>query len=388
VSQPLPSSGAHLRSGRRLRAISESAKHARLAVLVKVAPSNRAFLVNVAVWNPASLVKVALPNQAFPVKVAPPNQAFPVKVAPPNQAAPVKVAPPNWDAPVKVAPPNWDAPVKVAPPNQAAPVTVAPSNPASPLKVALPNPASPLKVASPNWAFPVKVAPPNWASSVKVASPNWAAPVKVAPSNRASSVKNASPNRAGSDEGCPVEPGLPGDGHPVEPGGSGEGCPVEPDGTWLAVGQVDVDEHRAGQVEGAIGPERDRGMLGIWSRAQMIGEDTLGGQPHLPFLDPSRSIVGGTTGGFDRSGWLGLKWLVGHAQVGAQHVDNRLAVGGAGLGQAFQRIQPPEAHRGLPGVELLHGFAVELGDPAFGRVVHGVLGGEFLVPLAAHREQQ
>jgi hypothetical protein len=73
---------------------------------------------------------------------------------------------------------------------------------------------------------------------------------------------------------------------------------------------------------------------------------------------------------------LGLRWgSVGHAQVGADHVDNGLAVVGVVLGEVLKGVQGPEPDRGLLVAELLDGLGVAVGDLALLGQVELLLGG-------------
>jgi hypothetical protein len=53
---------------------------------------------------------------------------------------------------------------------------------------------------------------------------------------------------------------------------------------------------------------------------------------------------------------------VGHAQVGAEHVDDGLTVFRVVLSQALKGVQGAEPDRGLLVAELLDGLCVQLGD--------------------------
>ena len=57
-----------------------------------------------------------------------------------------------------------------------------------------------------------------------------------------------------------------------------------------------------------------------------------------------------------------------HAQVGADDVDDGLAVCGVVLGEPFQCVQAAEPDRGLVAAELLDRLGVQLGDAPLGRV--------------------
>ena len=59
----------------------------------------------------------------------------------------------------------------------------------------------------------------------------------------------------------------------------------------------------------------------------------------------------------------------GHAKVGADDVDDGLAVLLVVLGKTFQGIKPAEPDGGLVVAELFDGFAVQIGDSAFGGVM-------------------
>nr|BFE51173.1 hypothetical protein GCM10017745_46000 [Saccharothrix mutabilis subsp. capreolus] len=98
----------------------------------------------------------------------------------------------------------------------------------------------------------------------------------------------------------------------------------------------------------------------------------LGGEADLAFLDAL--VVEGAGGfvGVVRRRVAGQG--VGHAQVGAQHVDHGLTLVGVVLGEAFQGVEPGQADRCLVRAELFGGLGVELGDPAVGGVLLRGLG--------------
>ena len=132
---------------------------------------------------------------------------------------------------------------------------------------------------------------------------------------------------------------------------------------------------------------------------QMLRKNTLRGKSHLSFLLPRganpitpRFRLGGRLALV--FGGLGLR-LAGrrrgrerHAQVGADDVDDGLAVFRSVLSEPFQCVQAAEPDRGLITAELLDRLGVQLGDPPLGRVTVGQIGGDLLVMLAAEGEHE
>jgi len=108
----------------------------------------------------------------------------------------------------------------------------------------------------------------------------------------------------------------------------------------------------------------------------MVGEEALGGLADLKLLPggvPSRrwmrrsvSAIGGGRHLLRLLGvQFGLRWGgVGHAQVGADDVDDGLTVLGVVLGEVFKGVQGAEPDRGLLVAELLDGPGVAVGDLA------------------------
>ena len=111
---------------------------------------------------------------------------------------------------------------------------------------------------------------------------------------------------------------------------------------------------------------------------QMLGKDTLRGKTHLPFLLPcaaNRSLCFTVNPRlFPAFGGLGLRvagWRRGgerHAQVGADDVDDGLAVCRVVLSEPFECVQAAGPDQGLVAAELLNRRGVELGDVRLGRV--------------------
>ena len=108
----------------------------------------------------------------------------------------------------------------------------------------------------------------------------------------------------------------------------------------------------------------------------MVGEEALGGLADLKLLPggvPSQrwmrcsvpAIGGGRRLLHLLRVQLGLSWEgVGHAQVGADDVDDGLTVLGVVLGEVLKGVQGAEPDRGLLVAELLDGPGVAVGDLA------------------------
>ena len=126
----------------------------------------------------------------------------------------------------------------------------------------------------------------------------------------------------------------------------------------------------------------------------MLGKNTLRGKTHLSFLLPC--VANPISPRFTLSarlflafGGLGLRlagWRRGgerHAQVGADDVDDGLAVCRVVLSEPFECVQAAEPDRGLVAAELLNRLGVELGDAPLGRVKVAQNCRDLLVVLAA-----
>jgi len=195
-------------------------------------------------------------------------------------------------------------------------------------------------------------------------------------------------------EGCPAErsvaakgrsaePGVAAEGRPVEVDAAGEGRPVEVGGGHHAVYEAEIDEGGAAEIETNGIPEtRARRIAGLMIFGpvitQMLGKDTLRGKTHLPFLlpcaaNPSLCFTVNPRL-FPAFGGLGLRvagWRRGgerHAQVGADDVDDGLAVCRVVLSEPFECVQAAGPDQGLVAAELLNRLGVELGDAPLGRV--------------------
>jgi hypothetical protein len=72
-----------------------------------------------------------------------------------------------------------------------------------------------------------------------------------------------------------------------------------------------------------------------------------------------------------------------HAEVGADNINDGLAMLDVILGEPFQGVQPAESYGGLVVAELFDGLAVQIGDPAFDGVVSVVPCDSFSVSLDA-----
>src|SRR5580704_15657900 len=68
-----------------------------------------------------------------------------------------------------------------------------------------------------------------------------------------------------------------------------------------------------------------------------------------------------------------------HPQVSTDDVDDGLAMFLVVLGQAFQRVQAAQPDRRLLAAELLDCLGIQLGDAPLGRVMIGLVAGDFLV---------
>ena len=131
----------------------------------------------------------------------------------------------------------------------------------------------------------------------------------------------------------------------------------------------ELDEVRVGEVKVDIVPE-----LPAVLRDKVIGEDALASKSDLAFLDPF--LVFRAVGLPVLAGWR-----VGHAQVGADDVDDALSLPWVVVGEPFESVEAGQTHRSLSRAELVGGLGVQLGDVLFGRVA-------LAVPLAPHRQQK
>jgi hypothetical protein len=108
----------------------------------------------------------------------------------------------------------------------------------------------------------------------------------------------------------------------------------------------------------------------------MVGEEALSGLADLKLLPggvPSRRLMRCSVPAVGGRRHLlhllrvqfGLSWGgVGHAQVGADDVDDGLTVLGVVLGEVLKGVQGTEPDEGLLVAELLHGLGVAVGDLA------------------------
>jgi hypothetical protein len=112
---------------------------------------------------------------------------------------------------------------------------------------------------------------------------------------------------------------------------------------------------------------------------QVLGKNTLRGKTHPSFLPPSaanpsspcftvsaRLSLAFISLGLQLAGWR--RGGEGHAKVGANYVDDGLAVRRIVLSEPFECIQAAGPDRGLVTAELLNRLGVELGDAPLGRV--------------------
>jgi len=111
---------------------------------------------------------------------------------------------------------------------------------------------------------------------------------------------------------------------------------------------------------------------------QMFGKNTLRGKTHLSFLMPCSTNPVSLRATLSAMPFLpvdgaGLRisdWRRGgerHAQVGANDVDDGLAVRRFVLREPFKRVQTVTSDRGLVAAELLNRLGIWLGDAPLGR---------------------
>ncbi|MEV5552042.1 hypothetical protein AB0L44_00185 [Nonomuraea wenchangensis] len=202
-----------------------------------------------------------------------------------------------------------------------------------------------------------------------------------------------------TEEEGSCERGSVAEGGPVEAGEPLEGGAAESSLADPAVGQVQFHQPRAGEVEVDAGPEGGgRRLLGP-APAQMIAQDSLGGDadlkllridecPELPFPIIRSSTVWRAAVGVGGLRWRAVGEWGRHAQIGADHVHDRLPVLRVVLRDAFQGVEPGQAYRGLVMAELVGGFGVQLGHALLCGVVLLMSLGALTQPLAAHSQQQ
>ncbi|WP_199745507.1 hypothetical protein [Amycolatopsis sp. WAC 04182] len=142
----------------------------------------------------------------------------------------------------------------------------------------------------------------------------------------------------------------------------------------LAVVASGQDSHIApGKVEVEWSP-----IGGAAGGLKVVVEEALGGEADFAFLD-ERTVLFELVGVGVVGWWFGE--FVGHAEVGAQDVDDGLPLVLVVLGEAFERVKAAEPDGGLVGAELLDGLGVQLGDPARGGIGAGGVGDPLLVRL-------
>jgi hypothetical protein len=142
----------------------------------------------------------------------------------------------------------------------------------------------------------------------------------------------------------------------LEVGVVDEGRRREPGRADPAVRQVEDDQGGTGEVDVDVGPERL-----LRREFQVFRDEPLRREPHLAFLHQFLvSLVCVRLG--VAAGWCAGHG-VGHPQVRAPQVDDGLALRRVVLGEAFECVQPGEAHRRLARPELVGGLGVQVGDP-------------------------
>lgn len=164
-------------------------------------------------------------------------------------------------------------------------------------------------------------------------------------------------------EGHPIDPDVAGEGRLTEPAIAGEGRSTERGGGRDArVAEVDIGEHRAGEVQPQLGPA-DRRLT-----AEMFGDDAAQGSPDLSFTSPARigpgddvlpvaggpCLLRGRRGGFDLTAIPRPR----QTKVGAQDVTHGRRWSLPLIGQVGHRVDPSQPDRGLWIPELLGRTAV------------------------------
>src|SRR5215468_5635540 len=246
--------------------------------------------------------------------------------------------------------------------------------------------------AEPGTAAEGRLAEQGVAPEGRPAEQGVAAEGRPAEQGVAAECRSAEPGVAG--EGCPgersvaakgrsAEPGVAAEGRPVEVAAAAEGRPVEVGGGHHAVYEAEIDEGGAAEIEADGIPEtRARRIAGLMIFGpvitQMLGQDTLRSKTHLSFLLPCAADSGlcFTVNArlFPAFGGLGHR-VAGrrrrgerHAQVGADDVDDGLAVCRVVLSEPFECVQAAGPDQGLVAAELFNRLGVELGDARPGRV--------------------
>src|SRR5690606_13034611 len=178
-------------------------------------------------------------------------------------------------------------------------------------------------------------APSGTTSSPKRARWNAAPPPSPAPRSSSRPRVPPSANRPGPAAAGRVgeQPGL-GRRQPAEPGaavepGAARGEPADPPAL-----QPELLQAGPGQVEVVVAP------AGVVAPREDVGDQPLGGEPHLPLAVGPR--VGRRVGAGPPVAQRGV--VERPAQVGAQDVENGLLVAGVGAREPDQRVQRTDPH--------------------------------------------
>lgn len=99
----------------------------------------------------------------------------------------------------------------------------------------------------------------------------------------------------------------------------------------------------------------------------MTGEQALGSESNLALLQ--LRITNESVGVIC---WASVRKLVGHAEVGAQDVDDRLPLVRVVLSETFEGVEPAKTDRGLVRSELLNRLGVQIRHPPGLGVLAGV----------------